>query len=103
MGPRWQVQRKEYGTNMPAPYLLVARMPPLPSSTSTDSGDSEDSSSEDGQANPFKNGSKSKPSKDIKKGDDEGSSSAPAGGAPATNTSFLASTPQYMLKLVYFT
>jgi len=110
---------------MPAPYLLVARMPPLPppSSISTDSDGSEDLSPEEAQAaqsaspgatqaaqSPSPEGSavappkkKPKPSlpKDSEKGDGEGPSSAPAGGAPSSNTSFLASTPQYMLKLVY--
>jgi hypothetical protein len=85
---------------MPAPYLLVASMPPLPArgSTSTDSGDSEDPLIEDAQAAQSKKDSKTKP---TKKDDGEGPSSAPAGGAPSSNTSFLASTPQYMLKLVY--
>jgi len=85
---------------MPAPYLLVTRMPPLPlpSSTSTDSDDSEDPSAEDAQAAQATKRATPKP---TKKNDGEGPSSAPAGGAPSSNTSFLASTPEYMLKLVY--
>lgn len=67
---------------MPAPYLLVARMPPIPSSE---------------PAGPKKDPNPS----DKEKKDSEVSSTAPAGGAPSSNTSFLASTPQYMLKLVY--
>lgn len=87
---------------MPAPYLLVARMPPLPSPSSSpiDSDDSQDLAPNDVQAAQSKKSPTSKPSRDTKK-DGEEPSSAPAGGAPSSNTSFLASTPQYMLKLVY--
>jgi hypothetical protein len=79
---------------MPAPYLLVARipLPPPASPTSRESNDTQDASN---------NGPKSKDAKDNKKDEEQGSSSAPIGGAPSTNTSFLASTPLYVLKLVY--
>jgi len=106
---------------MPAPYLLVTSMPAVPSSTPPthrlDSGDSSPESAQSaspaatqstqspspeasGVAPPRKKPNPSAP-RDGDKTDGETSSTAPAGGAPSTNTSFLASTPQYMLKLVY--
>ena len=87
---------------MPAPYLLVTRMPPLPAPGSSPRGsdDSEDQAGNEAQAAQSKKDSKPKPPKDNQN-DGGKPSSAPAGGAPSSNTSFLASTPEYMLKLVY--
>jgi hypothetical protein len=87
---------------MPAPYLLVARMPPIPSSaTPTPSPPSSDTETEPSPGEEEFAQTKKSPKPSKEKNDSEGSSTAPAGGAPSSNTSFLASTPQYMLKLIY--
>jgi hypothetical protein len=86
---------------MPTPYLLVARVPPPPPPHSTSTDTSDESSETDEQSVAAKKENSKKGSSDNGKGDDGEPSTAPAGGAPSSDTSFLASTPQYMLKLVY--
>ena len=84
---------------MPAPYLLVTRMPPVPSPHSASTTEQSANSTDD-EVNAAKS---AKPTATPSKSKDDGAepSSAPAGGAPSSNTSFLASTPEYMLKLIY--
>jgi hypothetical protein len=84
---------------MPAPYLLVARIPPVPSPPSASQNGTESQDLADEAEEQTKATKNPKPTKSPS--DNAEPSTAPASGAPSSNTSFLASTPQYMLKLVY--
>ncbi len=81
---------------MPAPYLLVAELPPVNST----------SSSPRAPTNPFPGdagaaaGVAPAPTPDTKK-DVKPDASSASSAAPTSDTSFQGNTPQYMIKLVY--
>jgi hypothetical protein len=111
---------------MPMPYLMVVELPPTlgsnspgsgpnvekkdnpppktsPSNPGTGSNDDHSAfSSEPAATAPNdKTGSPSKPNGSTPQTNTESGNPSPSGSAPVSDTSFMAATPQYMVRLVY--
>jgi hypothetical protein len=89
---------------MPMPYLMVVEMPPFVGSNSPgqspNSGST--SASESVVTNPKDNsGTPVKPDAPTTKDTADSGSSSPSSATPISDTSFMAATPQYMVKLIY--
>jgi hypothetical protein len=82
---------------MPRPYLLVVQLPPT--ATKTDSSSGGDGQVEADAVPPGGNSS-TKPQKDSPTTNTDTAASSP-GSSPISDTSFMAATPQYQVKLIY--